>query len=547
MTVFNNIPAAFVGTQTVKKAYFNNNIVFPSYLPINATGGTETTFTSEDKTYKVHTFTSDGTLNITDLGDSNGVIEYLIVAGGGAGGSTDEGVGAGGGGAGQLLTGFTELSSGTYNISVGEGGSPVTSPNITNGENGENSSAFGLTAIGGGGGGTWSGGTLYQPESGGSGGGGSAGLSERTSTGASAGSGLNVNAGGDGSASGVSVDAQNAGGGGGSAAAGQNGTSSLAGDGGNGLASSITGTETYYAAGGGGAARKGGTLGEGGLGGGGNGGSGTVEPTSGQSNTGSGGGGAGDMSDFPTNIVTTPGGAGGSGTVIVKYSLTEADVLPPAPTEPIALNVTDLSVFTHYSQRDGLVSYPDEEPPRVLLAPDPFQDEGGVVVTSAMLNDWDILTIETDALLNYGFYDQNPYFVMGIGQNDFQTNIQLNITNTTYGVNESVITGSTAPHSNALFVAANFDRNDEVLRFGGGGFTTQDYVTILPAQEWKTYKVIFTRDSTVETTITCDFYVDNSLINSFTATGALDKTTSSHLFLTGRMNSSVRNMKYLAE
>lgn len=536
MTVFNNIPAAFVGTQSVTKAYFNGNVVYNKivgeYMPINATGGAETYFISEGKTYKVHTFTSDGTLNVTDLGESDGEIEYLIVAGGGSGGGNI----GGGGGAGGVLSGITTLSIGEMSVTVGEGG--------TLGNNGENSVFNTLTAIGGGAGDE----SLGTSASNGGSGGGAAILLEGENLLGGLGTPGQGNDGGDGFNGGFGDNVGAAGGGGGASSKGLNGSTNTAGNGGNGIVNNITGSSVTYAGGGGGATFSTSIEGSGGIGGsggGGNGYTGTSYPVNGEDGVdGLGGGGGGGSRGEAL------GGSGGSGTVIVKYLWSNTENLPPeppTPTEPIELNVTDLSVFTHYSQRDGLVSYPNEEPPRVLLAPDPFQDEGGVVVTSAIVNDWDILTIETDALLNNGYYDVNPYFVMGIGQNDFQTNNYLNITNTTYGANESVITGSTAPHSNALFVAANLDRNDEVLRFGGGGFTTQDYITIVPAKAWKTYKVVFTRDSTVETTITCDFYVDNSLINSFTATGALDKTTSSHLFLTGRMNSSVRNMKYLAE
>ena len=58
-----------------------------------ATGGTITT----DGNFKVHTFNSSGTFTITQLG-ADGVVQYLVIAGGAAGGSP---YAAGGGGAGS--------------------------------------------------------------------------------------------------------------------------------------------------------------------------------------------------------------------------------------------------------------------------------------------------------------------------------------------------------------------------------------------------------------------------------------------------------------
>ena len=63
--------------------------------PVSATGGTETTITDGGVTYRVHTFTSSGTLTVTSGGD----VEYLVVAGGGGGGKGAYG-GGGCGGAG---------------------------------------------------------------------------------------------------------------------------------------------------------------------------------------------------------------------------------------------------------------------------------------------------------------------------------------------------------------------------------------------------------------------------------------------------------------
>jgi hypothetical protein len=82
----------------------------------------------------------------------NGFVEFLCVAGGGAGGGINiNGTGCGGGGAGGFITGYYYVTSGSsYAITVGKGGTGVTST----GGDGGNSSVFGFTAVGGGGGGT---------------------------------------------------------------------------------------------------------------------------------------------------------------------------------------------------------------------------------------------------------------------------------------------------------------------------------------------------------------------------------------------------------
>jgi hypothetical protein len=98
-------------------------------------------------------------------------IEYLIVAGGGAGGfgnaTGDMGTnyGGGGGAGGFISSSFQSLPRGTYPITVGAGGVATTGK----GSNGSNSSFFSQTSIGGGAGGAL--GTV-NGNNGGSGGGG---------------------------------------------------------------------------------------------------------------------------------------------------------------------------------------------------------------------------------------------------------------------------------------------------------------------------------------------------------------------------------------
>jgi hypothetical protein len=101
-------------------------------------------------------------------------IEYLIVAGGGAGGfgnaTGDMGnnYGAGGGAGGFISSSFQSLSRGTYPITIGNGGVAT----VGKGTNGSNSTFLSQTAIGGGGGGGLGGVGVVNGNNGGSGGGG---------------------------------------------------------------------------------------------------------------------------------------------------------------------------------------------------------------------------------------------------------------------------------------------------------------------------------------------------------------------------------------
>ena len=248
---------------------------------------------------------------------SPSIVSYLIVAGGGGGGgNTVSGYnGSGGGGAGGLLTSTIGVTAGSvYTIIVGAGGNGTpgeVNPSLAT-YCGTNSSAFGLTAIGGGAGGGTEGSTASYANgaSGGSGGG-----CKQTAT-----SNYNYGAGttGQGNRGGAGVNAGGGGGGGASAVGGDAPSLSQAGAGGAGTASSITGSSVTYAGGGGGGCYNngsgGGAGGAGGAGGGGTGSAsgGTNTATAGTTNTGGGGGGnAGN---------TGSGKNGGSGVVVISYS-----------------------------------------------------------------------------------------------------------------------------------------------------------------------------------------------------------------------------------
>ena len=302
----------------------------------SATGVTPTAVTVGGISHCLVTFTNSGTVTWTA---PSGVseIEYLIVAGGGAGGRYR----GGGGGGGGVLEGTTTIASGEHSILVGPGG---TGRFLNSGEaptNGGNSSAFGLSALGGGRGGFQG---AETPSSGGSGGGGGA-LDDSAQTGA-AGTAGQGNAGGAGQ---YTLPNGRSGGGGGAGGAGGDGSNTRAGNGGPGVLSTITGS--YYGGGGGGGLDSRGsvtTAGAGGVGGGGAGGRGQrTAPTSfpdspagnGTANTGGGGGGNGQGDLF---ISSGNSGHGGSGIVVVRYTLT-----PAAPS--VSLSAGDSQVGLSWS------------------------------------------------------------------------------------------------------------------------------------------------------------------------------------------------------
>ena len=289
-------PIEYDGTYGTNGFYLN----FKGGGIIAANGGTITT----DGDYKVHTFTSDGTFTPTSV-SGDGYVEYLIIAGGGAGGSGREyNIIGGGGGAGGYLTGLYQVTKDTdYAIVVGAGGDGVDSSTQNSGAN---STGFGLTAVGGGAGGTYN----SKGNDGGSGGGTGLRSSGQDTTGGAATSGQG-NAGGTGTIFGGTGTANSGAGGGGAGAAGSNGSGGTGGAGGAGLASSITGSSVTRAGGGGGGGRS--SAGAGGSGGAGAGSTGGgADATDG---TGSGGGGSTHSHPGSTHA----GGDGGNGIVIVRF------------------------------------------------------------------------------------------------------------------------------------------------------------------------------------------------------------------------------------
>lgn len=226
---------------------------------------------------------------------STPTVEYLVVAGGGAGGiGSNSGVNGGGGGAGgyRTATGFAVSSGVSLTVTVGAGGATTNISSVA--ANGSNSVFSTITSLGGGGGGAIGAGANNNGYAGGSGGGGG-GASGATGGAGTSGQG---NAGGTGGTVGA--------GGGGAGGVGSNGSAFDTITGGIGLQTSISGTATYYAGGGGG-----------GLSGTNNPGGGGAAGSAGTANTGGGGGQGGGYST---------GKAGGSGIVIIRY----ADTYPAA-------------------------------------------------------------------------------------------------------------------------------------------------------------------------------------------------------------------------
>lgn len=292
--------------------------------------------------YRIHTFTTTGpaTLEIKNLSMPSSMpsnvmqlaggieVEYLVVAGGGAG----RGGLGGGGGAGGFKTGLTGYNAGSVPINVGSGiaGSPGGSSrpraNINTGDSTNDSNLGTITTTRGG-----AAGSHREPSSdtsalpGGSGGGGG------TNGFGLFGDGII----GQGFPGGHGSPGPSHYGGGGGGGAGERGGHVHANDmggakGGNGLASAIDGTSYLYAGGGGGGSHSRPTpSGSGGLGGGGGGAADTGDPGNGAigrnpgtsaaradggpggTNTG-GGGGGGDWNQ-------TTGGSGGPGIVIIRY------------------------------------------------------------------------------------------------------------------------------------------------------------------------------------------------------------------------------------
>lgn len=261
---------------------FSISVPFPSI-----SGGSLTS----DSTYYYRTFTSNGTLTVSNASIS---ADYLIVAGGGGGGTdTFQDRSSGGGGAGGYRS-FTSsnIPNSSYAITIGSGGAggaQVTGAGVV-GSNGNQSTFNSIVSAGGGGGAGHDTGTNYRAGDGGSGGG---STHDNSMQGLASPSGQGNNGGTSGqTGGGAGLQWLNgsfyAGGGAGSSSGG------FSGGGGGGAGTSASGGFS------------------GGQGGGGNSGSSTgiVSGGNGTANTGGGGGASREST----------GGSGGSGIVIIRYT-----------------------------------------------------------------------------------------------------------------------------------------------------------------------------------------------------------------------------------
>jgi hypothetical protein len=278
---------------------------------ISATGGEISETTLDGLIYKVHVFKQSSVFEVAEALETDS-LNYIVVAGGGAGGygnipNVANGYGGGGGAGGLLQGSMSTTGNETYPIIIG-GGGESNLDRTTRGGSGNNSTFASLIATGGGGGGAGEINSIVRTGGpGGSGGGG-------VPSGNLGGTGIQGQGNNGGTGGGTN---QYAGGGGGAAQAGGPGTS-RAGFGGNGIETLILRVSTYFAGGGGGGAGGSGSLerfGIGGLGGGGNGGWALGQAQNALQNTGGGGGGAYRTSELPLGTA----GSGGSGIVILYY------------------------------------------------------------------------------------------------------------------------------------------------------------------------------------------------------------------------------------
>ena len=290
--------------------YYNGSSWLPtSQSGVVAAGGTESNVTISGVVYKVHTFTSSGTLTVS----SGGEFEFLLIAAGGGGGCGTAGGGGAGGyrtnvsgqssGGGASAEGTAELSAGSHTITIGAGGAGA----VTNSSDATNGAVTSIGSIvqasGGGAGGEGNpSNTRRAGQPGGSGG----GAWEYSGDSGGAGSGTS----GQGYAGGASAATGGAGGGGAGGTAGAHSSNTQNYDGGPGVSNNINGTATSRAGGGGGGLAGQSSASDGG----GAGANGSATGTSGTANTGGGGGGG-------WAYASGNGGSGGSGLVIIRYRI----------------------------------------------------------------------------------------------------------------------------------------------------------------------------------------------------------------------------------
>jgi hypothetical protein len=327
--------------ETVKSDLYLRNEIYDTIVSNNIQTAPVTPSIYIENTsnvYAVESYTYSGSANTADytrVFPKNTICDILIVGGGGGGGNGDAtSYEPGGGGAGGIVYMVNKtLSSGTYKINVGKGGSSNTSGNnSTITDNNNNTLTFDSISLIGKGGGKGATTASQTGSDGGSGGGGghnmtNGGLATQGNT---FWNGSTYVAGGYNGGK-ATVGALAAGGGG----AGELGDADGAGFGGDGVQVNITGVNTFYAGGGNAYPNRTTTRSDGGGG---------VVPETGfpvsggnaLPHTGSGGSGAYGINS---------GGSGGSGIIIIRYLLgtiptnnlltSEPTVISPVMTETV--------------------------------------------------------------------------------------------------------------------------------------------------------------------------------------------------------------------
>ena len=287
--------------------------------------------------YMTMTVLSNSTIRVT----GSGTMDMLLVGGGGGGGYGSSWAGGGGGGGQVLYRQSVEVEAKDYEIVIGAGGAVSA--------NGGNTTAFGLTALGGGAGGT----NLSPNGADGGNGGGAAAYSESYTGGKGTEGGHN---GGAGVADNASWTLYGGGGGGaggdGSTAIGTGGTTtgSIPGFGGAGRSCDITGEDVVYGAGGGGCCIRCSSLPIGGDGGGR--GSYNINDTQYPATPGvdfRGGGGGGGGSRFAGAAAS-----GGCGVVILRFEQS-AD-----PSIPLVATVSAGAARRAIEGEDEILIFDDE-------------------------------------------------------------------------------------------------------------------------------------------------------------------------------------------
>lgn len=358
------------------------------------------------KPYVVHEFTTVGTSNFVVSSEIND-LEYLIVAGGGAGGQDFAGGGGAGGvrssvsgdpnGGGQPSDGKIYVPPGNYTVTVGAGGSrptgSTTQGNVASAKGASSSFSAQLNLEAEGGGGGAGSASTNIAGSGGSGGGGGHG---RT-----AGVGRNGQGFSGGSA------AVNVGAGGG----GAGGAGSSTGAGGPGISSTIRGSSFFVGGGGGGTTQT--VNSTGGVGGGGTNSGYQAASNNGEANTG--GGGSGYYGSW--------GGAGngGSGLVILRYPAPggSTNIKDIGSTRSTAIGVKGPE---YSSDNEGILVFDGETSSSYISVPhssnfiNPYEIS---LAAWAYLPDWDVednmrIVSKTEAG-NYNLGINDPTFGAAVG------------------------------------------------------------------------------------------------------------------------------------